>query len=64
MAGIHYDEAYEALGVPKNDYEILAAIALGKMGDPAALPPDVRKREVPSGRKPLDEVATRGTFPS
>lgn len=62
MAGIRKDAAYEALGVPKDDYDILCAVAIGYMGDADALPADLREREKPSGRKPLAEVARRGKW--
>ncbi len=62
MAGIHYDDAYEALNVPAEDYEIIAAVAIGAMGDPEELPADVQAREAPSGRKALAEIAVSGVF--
>lgn len=60
MAGFHKDLAYKELGVPEEEYEVLAAIAVGRYGDPATLPEALREREQPSGRKPLSEVAVEG----
>ena len=63
MAGIHVEEAYDALNVSKDDYEIIAAVAIGQMGDASKLPDKVREREVPSGRKALADIAIAGGFP-
>jgi nitroreductase len=62
MAGFDEEKAYEVLGVPKEEYEIMAAIALGKVGERSDLPEDLARREFPSDRKPLHEVARRGPF--
>ncbi len=63
MAGFSADSVYDRLGVPREKFDVWAAIAIGWMGDPADLPEDFRKRETPSQRKPLDEVVSRGFFP-
>ena len=57
MAGFHLAKSYEVLGVPEKDYEVIAAIAVGRLGDSASLPDDLLKMEVPKARKPLAEVA-------
>lgn len=62
MAGVDFDRAREALGVPER-FHIEAAIAIGKRADPATLPEGLREREVPSGRKSIDEIAFAGRFP-
>jgi nitroreductase len=62
MGGIHEDRCYEALGVPEHDYEAMAGFAVGYQGAAADLPDNLREREVPSGRKPLREVAFEGRF--
>jgi nitroreductase len=62
MAGYHRSMAYEVLGVPEEDYEVICAIAIGKYGDRDALPEEVRAREHPNDRKPLAEVAIAGHF--
>jgi len=41
---------------------MLAAIALGKIGDKAALPEKLQAREVASDRKPRGEIAYPGDF--
>lgn len=63
MGGFDREKAIAALGVPSDHYEIITAFAVGRRGDPAALPEDLREREVPSLRKPLAEVAAEGRFP-
>jgi len=37
-------------------------IAVGQRADAATLPDDLREREVPSGRKSLDEVLSAGAL--
>ncbi len=61
MAGFDRDKARTQLKVP-DDYSVEAMIAIGKPGDPALLPPELRDREVPTGRKPVAEIAREGTF--
>lgn len=62
MAGIHREQVYEALNIPRDRYEVMAGLALGYYGDPATLPRALREREYPNERKPLAEVARRGGF--
>lgn len=61
MAGFDRDKAREAFKVP-DDFDIHAAIALGRHGDAAQLPEDVRKREVPSNRRTQSETFFEGRF--
>jgi nitroreductase len=61
MAGVHFKEAAQGLGVPDN-FRLEAAIALGRQGDPAILTASQRAREIPSDRKPRDEIAYPGNF--
>jgi nitroreductase len=63
MGGFDREKAIEALGVPPDRFEIIAAFAVGRRGDPANLPEDLRQRELPSLRKPASEVAVEGRFP-
>jgi hypothetical protein len=61
MVGFDLEKARTELAVP-DGFRIEAAVAIGRMGDPANLPEGLREREVPSDRKPLDEVAYPGNF--
>lgn len=61
MVGFDLDKTRTELAVPEG-FRIEAAVAIGKMGDPANLPEALQAREVPSDRKPLDEVAYPGSF--
>jgi nitroreductase len=56
MAGFDRDKAYALTGASPDDIEIIAAIAVGRRGDPEALSEDQRKRESPSMRKGIEEV--------
>jgi nitroreductase len=61
MAGFDRDKARTALKVP-DDYAVEAMIALGRPGDPADLPQELREREKPSGRKPVAQFVREGGF--
>jgi nitroreductase len=61
MQGFDYDQAREALNVP-DDYAVCAMFAVGKPGDEAKLPQQLREREAPSDRKPVSEVICEGPF--
>jgi len=60
MAGFHIDQARQVFGIPE-DWEPVAAMAIGYPGDPASLPPPLRDRELrPRVRKPLSEFVMTG----
>lgn len=61
MAGFDYDKAAQDLKIPAT-YKVEAMVAVGRPGKPETLPEDLRKRELPSDRKPVSEVAFEGTF--
>ncbi|HWZ50078.1 MAG TPA: nitroreductase family protein [Granulicella sp.] len=55
MAGVDREKARAIFAIPE-DYEVGAAWALGYLGDPEALPGELRARELaPRSRKPLSE---------
>ena len=62
MVGVDFDRARKELDVPER-YRFEAAAAIGRMGDIATLDDKLRKREVPSDRKPIAEFAFRGAWP-
>ncbi len=51
MGGINHDEAYGVLGVPRDEYESMAAVAVGFPGDVEDLPAELAAREIPSSRR-------------
>lgn len=61
MVGVDMDRARAELGVP-DGFRIEAAVAIGRMGNLAALPEKLQAREAPSDRKALDEIAYPGNF--
>ena len=61
MAGILRDDIHETLGVPAR-FKAEIAIAIGKRSKVEDLPEDLRARETPSARKPLDDIAFEGTW--
>jgi len=62
MAGIYFDEIRKSLSIPEN-YHIEIAVAIGKAADPSKLPPELRSREIPSQRLPIEETSFFGTLP-
>lgn len=62
MAGFDQDKARRDLHVPEH-YSVCAMAAIGRHGDPAELPEQLRKMDVPNGRKPIAEWAFEGPFP-
>jgi hypothetical protein len=63
MVGFDMDRAFKQLNVPAG-YRVEAAYAIGRKGDPAQLPEQLRAREFPSDRLPLHELAFEGGFPA
>jgi nitroreductase len=61
MQGFDADSARDVLAVP-DDYSVNAMFAVGRPGDPDALPESHRKLEKPSGRKPVEQIACEGPF--
>jgi nitroreductase len=61
MAGFDAAKARAALAVPE-DFELHAAVAVGKPGRIEDLPADYRADEQPSLRKPIAEWAFEGRF--
>jgi nitroreductase len=61
MGGILHDRIHETLGVSRDDYDALCAIAIGKPVPVDRLSAEQRRSEHPSSRKPLTEVARRWT---
>ncbi|PLX77293.1 MAG: nitroreductase [Desulfuromonas sp.] len=62
MAGFSVNKAAEVLNVSLDEYEIMAAVAVGRRDDPSKLSDDQRANEKPNGRKPSAEVAGEGSF--
>jgi hypothetical protein len=62
MAGFHSDEAYKATGLPESEFQIDAAIAIGRPTDKSVLPEAFQAREVPSLREPVSRFVFEGRF--
>ncbi len=62
MVGFDADRAFRDLSVP-NGHKVEAVYAVGRKADPAGLPEELRIRELPSDRRPLEELAFEGEFP-
>ena len=57
MAGFDLEKARALLGLPESGWDVLGCIAVGRRGDPGALPEHHQKNEAPSFRKEPAEVA-------
>jgi len=62
MAGFDQEKAYDILGVPREEFEVMAAVAVGRRGDGSHLPEDLAAKEAPNTRKPLAEVALQRLY--
>ncbi|MEM8548436.1 MAG: nitroreductase family protein, partial [Pseudomonadota bacterium] len=58
MAGVHFDAAYEALGIDRETTQVVCAFALGHVGEAGSLPEALAEREAPSPRKSLESIWT------
>ncbi len=61
LGGIELDDARALVGVDGDSAEVICGFVLGRRGDPAALPDELREREHPSSRRPVSSFAIRGT---
>ena len=61
MQGFDFEKARKSLSVP-DDYAVCAMFAAGRPGNPDELGPELRRREVPSPRKPVLEIICEGSF--
>ncbi|RED51603.1 nitroreductase family protein [Aestuariispira insulae] len=62
IAGIDFEQAHREFKIPER-FRIEIAIAIGRRTDPSKLPDMLQEREIPSNRKPLNEIAFAGSFP-
>jgi nitroreductase len=62
MTGFDHERCYEALGVPRDDYRVEAAVAVGRVADKSVLPESYQAREAPSHREPAASLAFEGRF--
>lgn len=61
MQGFDYNQARKELDVPEN-FDVMAMIAIGKLGKKENLPIELKEREYPSDRKPLEEIVMEAKF--
>lgn len=61
MEGFDYQKARKDLKVP-DEYDVLSMFAVGKRAPKETLSPELQKREAPSTRKKVGELAFEGGF--
>jgi nitroreductase len=61
MQGFDYERAKKELSVPE-DYTVEAMVAIGHPGNKESLSAELQEREIPSDRKPLEELIFKGMF--
>ena len=61
MQGFDYSGARDVLGIP-GEFRVEAMAAVGRPGRKEDLPDHLQAREVPSGRRRLEEVVNEGPF--
>jgi nitroreductase len=59
MGGIQRDRVYEVLGLSKDAFDVICAVAIGRRAGSEQLPEDLQERERPSGRNPIDKAASK-----
>lgn len=63
MGGFDLEKAVAAVALPPG-YEVQHMVAIGHPGKLSALPDKLQARELPSGRKPVTEIAFEGVLTS
>lgn len=61
MEGFDYEKAKKDLNIP-DDFQVEAMLAIGKRAQTQTLPEEMQKREAPSTRKEVSEIAIPGKF--
>lgn len=61
MQGFDYEKAKKIMKIPEG-YQVEAMVAIGKPASKETLPEEIKKREIPSSRKPLQELVCEGIF--
>lgn len=63
MAGFDVAVAQNLLEVDPDEFDILAAVAIGRRAHPDNLPDAIQQNESPNERRPLKQVSCRGKAP-
>jgi nitroreductase len=61
MAGFDYQQAVSSLGIP-DEYQVMCMVAVGHRGSVSELAEDLREREKPSDRLPVESLTMKGRF--
>lgn len=61
MARFNRDKAYDILGISREKYDVIAVVAVGKIGDKGQLIKELQDMEKPNSRKSLKEISVQLT---
>jgi len=56
MGGFEPDKAFDVTGMDHEKYDVICAVAIGKIGDVNSLPEEIREREAPSTRNSIEDI--------
>ncbi len=62
MAGFNRESAYAVLAAPADQFDIMAAIAVGRRAESEVLPEAVAAKEQPNDRNPQQSMVKEGRF--
>ena len=60
MGGFDPEKTYAITSINPDEYNVICAIAIGKIGDASSLPDNIREGEAPNNRRPLEEILFEG----
>jgi nitroreductase len=60
MGGFDAEKAFTTTGVNSDEFNVICAIAIGKIGDAMSLPDNFRDGETPNDRRAMEEVVFEG----
>ena len=62
MGGFDSEKAFNVTGVDPDQYNLICAMAIGKIGDSSYMSDELKSREIPSLRNKLDEIVFEGAM--
>lgn len=60
MGGFDQERAYEITNIDRKTYNVICVVAIGRRASPDLLPENLKNREAPGDRRPLEEMIYEG----